>query len=1436
MESLAVYIPMDRRQAMARGEDLPDRTSGAALSADISGFTPLTEALVRELGRRRGADELTRQLNRVYEALIGEVHRYGGSVIGFSGDAITCWFDDQPVGLSPAAERADLRAAACACAMQAAMGQFAKVETPSGTTLSLAIKVAVVLGPVRRFRVGDPQIQYIDVLAGATLDRMAAAEHQAEKGEIVLGPEVITQLGNRVEAAEWRGEAGSDQRFALVTGLNQSVEATPWKSLPHVDQTERGSLTKDQIRPWLLPVVNQRLRAEPGGFLAEIRPAVALFLKFAGLDYDQDDAAGEKLDTYIRWVQNVLADCEGNLIQLTIGDKGSYLYAAFGAPLAHDDDPARALAAAVELRSPPAEIDALRIRGVQIGISQGRMRTGAYGGPMRRTYGVLGDEVNLAARLMGKAKPGQILVSQRIANAVAQCYHLDAMGLIKLKGKQVPLSVWLVLDRRLPSSLPGMVTHFAAPLVGRADELAQLEGTLAAAMVGQEQFVRLEGRAGVGKSHLVAEFVERAIRRGVRVALGTCESISRDTAYHPWRQIFRALFVLIDEPSESPVPLPVISNTRAAEQHRASLNKDSPITRQITQVEMIVKDMNPDWLIRLPLLGDLLNLPIPDNPTTAALDSRLRQESLFALALELLQSWARAQPLILLVEDAHWMDEASLRLTLAMSRAIANVPLLVVLVYRPFARRDEPLWAELSQLLYFHHLELGELSLQGVAALVTNRLGSRPSTLALSLIQALAQGNPFFAEELVDALRESGDLSLGDDGTWTLSEALYNTLREANCLVRETLSGEWRLVPAAQLTDVDLGIPDSIHGAVLARIDHLPEMQKLTLKVASVIGSNFELDVLAQSHPVHPGQEVLLEQIRGLEGRDLIRRETPLPQPTYAFKHNITQEVTYETLLQRQQRELHRAVGQALEDLQPEAVERLAYHYSRGAVCDKALIYLDKAARKAQRNYANQTALNYYNQALALEERWEWLRGKLEVLHILGQREDERATLSRMEGVPDVPAFDSAYRWGHYYEAVGEYSQSRDAIEQAMETCRKEGDIVGQARCLARLGSVARRQGDLDGAKDWYQRALHTLRDEDAHLDTKIQALNGLGFVHRQKSDYGEARECYHQALALSRVSGNRLEEAQALNDLGITAFYQCDFPEARTCHQQALEIRRTIGDRAGEGASLGNLALVTRDAGDYGQAQDYLSEALTIQQAVGNRYDEANVWNDIGVIHLLVGDLPEAQACFERALGLRQEIGTTSGQAFFLGNLALVVRDQGDLAQAEKLLTEGLTLVQDQDNKFLVSLFCSHLASVSLMAGRLEQALERADTSLAIRRELDLQLWATADLTTLASAYLALGDMPKALDHARQALVILDECDGEGAEYPHRDYFVCYQVFATDGQAEAARAALASAYRLVMTQAEKIIDPALRQSFLEKVEINRQIVEEYEKKVKSEE
>ena len=340
VEPLAVYLPMDRRQALLRGESLPDSTAGAALFADISGFTPLTAALAQELGLRRGAEELTRLLNEVYEALISQVHLYGGSVIGFSGDAITCWLDGDD----------GLRALACGLSMQHAMAPFSSLTTSAGTPISLAIKVAVAAGSVRRFLAGDPQTQTHEVIAGPPLDELARAEHQARRGEVVAAAGVIERAGLRVAVEEWRVDEESGRRFAVIAGLAEPVSPRPWPELPP------ETLPDSVCRPWLAPAVAARLSSGTKQFLAELRPAVALFLSFRGIDYDADDHAGAKLDAFVRWAQAVVYRHEGILVQLTVGDKGSYLYAAFGAPAAHSDDEARAVQTALALRLPPPEL------------------------------------------------------------------------------------------------------------------------------------------------------------------------------------------------------------------------------------------------------------------------------------------------------------------------------------------------------------------------------------------------------------------------------------------------------------------------------------------------------------------------------------------------------------------------------------------------------------------------------------------------------------------------------------------------------------------------------------------------------------------------------------------------------------------------------------------------------------------------------------------------------------------------------------------------------------------------------------------------------------------------------------------------------------------------------------------------------------------------
>jgi CheY-like chemotaxis protein len=418
----AAYLPMDRRHALIAGAELPRAVDGSCLFADVSGFTPLTDALAQSLGRERGAEEVTRLVDRVNEALIAEVHRRGGSVIGFSGDAVTCWFDGDD----------GARALAAGLAIQRAMSAFAEIPSPDGTLRTLRVKVAVASGPALRLLVGDPGQQRMEVMAGPALDRLAHVSGAVSSGEVLASAEVVDALAGGVEIIERRGDA----RHALVCALASEVEPRPW---PPIDP---AALDDEACRPWLLPAVYERLAGGGAAFLAELRPAVAMMVRFTGIDYRDAVEAEARLDRFVRWLQGVVAGYDGSLIQLSVEDKGSYLYVVFGAPAERSDASAQALSAAAALQRRPPEL--AFIDRLSIGVASGTMRTGSYGSPERRTYGVLGLPVIVAARLM-MASDDLALCDQSVHDAGGGGFAFEPLGERSLKGIVEPMPTFRLL-------------------------------------------------------------------------------------------------------------------------------------------------------------------------------------------------------------------------------------------------------------------------------------------------------------------------------------------------------------------------------------------------------------------------------------------------------------------------------------------------------------------------------------------------------------------------------------------------------------------------------------------------------------------------------------------------------------------------------------------------------------------------------------------------------------------------------------------------------------------------------------------------------------------------------------------------------------------------------------------------------------------------------
>jgi len=1374
VERLSAYLPMDRRHAIAGGCSPPDRAEGSVLFADIAGFTPLTESLAIALGPWRGAEELAHLLNRVYDGLVSEVHRFGGSVIGFGGDAVICWFEKD----------GGERAVACGLAMQTSVLPFAAIKTPAGRVISISIKIAVVAGPVRRFLVGDPEIQHIDVLAGATVDRMAQAEKKALQGELIVGPEVVRRLGDHLTVALWR------DGFAVVSALQREVRAEGWSAL----DLERLDLA--QLRPYLLPPVYQRLMAGQGEFLAQLRPVAAVFGRFAGIEFDRDDAAGAKLDAYIRWVQDVLRHYDSYLLQLTCGDKGNYLYAALGAPEAHEDDAERAVAAALALQKLPPHLDF--ITAVQIGVSRGRVRTGAYGSAKRRTYGALGDEVNLACRLMEAAPPGEIRCSQRIYRAIGKRWVLEPLPPVMVKGKQNPLPVYRPLG-----PVQGEKGHADRLLVGRRAEMELLTRLLTEVQSGERRVLFLEGEAGIGKSRLVDELARLAAQHGVVWLQGAAQSIEQQTPYRAWRDILASYF---------------------------GLDEQMDLAERQRRVRSQVASVGPALDERTPLLNDILRLDLAETGLTRSLESELRHKSLVTLVVDLLRAaTASGGAMALVLEDAHWLDSLSWELALAVARGLADQPLLLLLALRPL---EGPLWAEyvaMTELEGAERLSMGAISPAETAALAAARLGLSPSALpskVSNLVHERSGGNPFYAEELTLALRDSGAIDVAD----------------GLC----TLRGD--------LAPLDETVPDTVEGVVLSRIDRLPPEQQLTLKVAAVIGRSFLYRTLRDVHPQQVRGDVLLAHLEKLSELDLTPLETIEPELAYRFKHVITQQVTYDTLLFSQRRELHRAVAGWYEEVYAQDLSSyyplLVHHWRRAEDVERERFYARLAGEQAAGQFASLEALTYLNRALELTpeddaaERYALLLTRQKVHDLQGNREAQARDVASLMELAELLDDDrlraeAALCKVSLSVVTGDYPAAIAAAQVAAEWAAKADDISDETEANLGWGRALWRQGEYDAARSRLKKALALA--QEAGLDqAEARSLLNLGNVCLYQGNYLEARDYYAQALPIFRRSGDRRDESAALNNLGYVSANLDDNVAARDYLEQSLHIYRQIGDRRRESHLLNNLGVVSENLGDFAEARARYEQALRIFREVGDRHGEGMALFNAGTVSSRLGDYTEAEALFQQSLPIRREIGDRQGTGWVLFSLCLLAHHRGDDETARQYGEQALAVAQEIGDRSVQGYALTSLGHALTGLGRLNEAAAAYRQAVAMRKELGENNRAIESIAGLARASLAQGHLDQAQAYVEEILDHLavgsNSAPGggpgsghslDGTEEPLRIYLTCYQVLRANDDHRAADV-LTAAHDLLQERAARIPDDVARQSFIENVAAHREIVRAY--------
>lgn len=1318
IETLTSYVPVTvaariAEQATAPTEPACWPTTAVVMFADISGFTRLTEQLAA-LGPS-GAEDLSRILNAYFGQLVSLVTGYGGDVIKFAGDALLAIW---PINEEQSAGDAAILAAQCSLAIQRQLTSYSERQR-----YPLSLRIGLTMGEAQFYILGGEQGRWEFLMAGDSVRMVSRAEHFAQPGQVVISHAIWQALQETAHGTPL------PEGFHLLTAVASDIPivATTAVDLPPT--------AVDNLQGYIPGSIKSRLDAGQTGWLAELRRVTVIFLTLPDLTLFDLETSQELIAS----IQRLLYRFEGSVNKISIDDKGLTLLAAFGLPpLAHEDDPFLALQAAFALD------DLLHEYGLNmaLAVTTGRTFCGTIGNDTRREYTIIGDVVNLAARLMQYAEQMERLNNGRLpilCDAItyeATQAHIEFAPLpsVQLKGKQDPVAVYRPLGARLSLSYEKFDNQ-QNRIIGREKERTVLLQALDRLEKGQTTLVMLEGEAGMGKSQLLAALKQLAFERGIGTLSGTGNSIERAASYHGWRGVFGQMF---------------------------DINILADLEAQKQQFLELIDFYEPTLLDFVPLLNSVLPFDFADTAVTAPLSGQARADNTRNLFVQLLQSSMERSPKIVILDDAHWLDSASWSLALTAVRRVR--PMLLVIATRPLPPPRPHTYHELRRLPHTQHLPIEPMPPSDLIELVCARLHVKQLPTEISqLILDRAQGNPFFCEEMAHALRDTGDLII-ENGTVRLSKS-YNAY--------------------------ETSMPTTVQGIITSRIDRLTPAQQLTLKVASVIGRLFPFGTLHDVYPIAADRTKLTEHLLELERQSLTTIESIEPELAYEFTHVITQEVAYNLLLYEQRRQLHERIASWYEALyfgydedeqlllnadggmitvEKKPLEQnsfivplLVHHHHHAHNTEKEREYALLAAEQAARQFANTEALTYYSRVLELtpankqRERYESLVAREQIYHLLGRRAEQKRDLLDLAMLAEELNDDRSRAWvalRHtvYELAISDYQQAVETVQMGITLAAMLEERSMEATGYLQWGLALIGLGEYDQAIIQLEKANYQARLL-GEREIEAASLQSLGQIFTVQGEVNKARSYFMQALLIRREIGDKRGEARGLNNIGRVLQLQGEFEKARSYLEQSLDLNREIGDVLGEARTLDELTHVYNNLGHYTRAYELATAALKLKRDVSDRQGEAETLNILGVTAVNLSQYQTAREAYQIALAVQQEIGDRRGRGQALANLGMLAYLQGNYAQARQNYLEALPFIREVRDRMLESWLYHHLGNLCLAEGQYEHGRVYYQYTLGLQRRISYTKGQCATLIALGNHARHVGQYELGLEYVMAGL-----------------------------------------------------------------------------------
>jgi class 3 adenylate cyclase/tetratricopeptide (TPR) repeat protein len=1225
------------------------RVEGTLAFVDISGFTQLTERLARK--GKVGAEEMSDILSATFAGLLTEAEADGADLVKWGGDAVLLLF--QGPDHAPRAARSAYR-------MRQTLRTIGRLSTASGS-VTLRMSVGVHSGEFDFFLVGDPAIHRELLISGPGASMTADMEAAAAAGQIGLTDAAAALVPPRLLGLPLEG--GRLLRSQPV--LDDVIQ------LPR----QGAAIAPDDVLP---PPIRAHLLS--GAVEPEHRPITVAFVQFSGTDHllrsEGAHALAEALDECVRNVQHACADNAVTFFETDINRDGGKIMLTAGAPRSAGNDEERMLRVARQVMDRAGRLP------IRIGVNRGHVFTGDFGPSFRRTYSVKGDAVNLAARVMGKAEPGQVLATLDVVRRSRTEFRTVDLPPFTVKGKSMPIlaaDIGPVLGARRQERMD-------VPLIGRAAEMAVLQAALDGVRLRGGGLVEVVGEAGIGKTRLLEELL--AGEAEATVVAVACQEYESSTAYFPFRLLLREV-----------LGIPTTADTAEVAQ------------RLVDRVSFNAPDLVP-WL---PLLGVPMDLRLPPTQETEELEEQFRKGRLEEVVCEFL-TWVLPTPTVLVLEDAHLLDDASADLLRRLASQLDRSPWLFLVT-----RRDGPDGFVPGPSPLLTTVRPAPLDAAAALELVQTALEDRPlPQQAMDILAARSGGNPMFLEALVLEAGRSGSVA---------------------------------------------DLPESVEGLVTSQIDRLAPADRTVLRYAAVLGQVVDEDALLSLLDDHA------ERPRaGALGRlsDFLVQERAGP---LRFRHALMRDVAYEGLPFSRRRTLHDHVGTTIERAAPDPVQQcelLSLHFFHAGRYDRAWTYSVLAGERALAKYANGEAADFFSRAVETARRFDdvpetRLAQVFESLgdarFVMGQPHEAvqayRQARKHIQGQA-VRAAGITLKEARIDQRLGRYPQSLRRLTRGLAALRSDDSIEARAarsRLAARYTMTRFTQGRYAEALSWGAVAA---RDAEDSAD-KAALADAYVALHLVYLYSGRTEELPYGRLALQAFEelGQLSGQANCLTNFAVKAVMEGSWTEALSVFGEAADRYRRIGDTANQANVAYNQGDVLIRQGRVAEAEVLLREALRTARAVDDQELVALVLRESGRASARAGRFEEGLARFEEARARFTELGEPQELIDTDVARAECLQLQGTWQEALDLAADTLERASAVGAQTLLPTIHRIRGFALIEAGRLDEARGELETGLAMSDAPSSRHERGFVLLGLAEVAAQQGD-PGAADTARESAQVL--------------------------------------------------------------------------------